>query len=733
MDNYNIRKSVKIKDVSVGVYFKDNTTPPLFNLADLTRLVSSDVYLTTKALVIIAGEKNCIKLQTNMSYQIWACDFEGLCNLLRNTLPKEASDIVNSVKEFVEDQYRTLPGPLEVQTELKQIFSRKYFSLIFTNEGTPVRYVKIGNNRFFAVQDIVRSLKKRLSDVEELFETLDHSYKCNVTFRNSETRLCINEEGVRTLLKKVLPDTADSYITVLTSNCLDLESTKPTEKNFDIIIDGNNTDKSRYMISDIDDNQAVTLRYGKYTFLNFFSVTKTAQHFNVNVEESIMKAKTKKLAFVMDNDIFVSIDDLTDIFKDIKETFTYCAKLFDDIISDDIKFEAYSMTNTDHDLVLITNAQPDSKVSTTVKRFKLTKTSRSQYVIAHSNFAVKDKHVLICLTKKDPNDPNEKVTPLFWTTSIGLYIDCSRFGRIAKESFDHECCKVTLADIKKFNIKMITFTGIKQILETLKSSEDVNRIMEELKAAAEDFAREKGYIVDFGDYKQGRSTTVQEENKVTEEPKESVKEEESNLEYGEITFKDKQLDIAVAITQDKGAIIYYNVLQLCDILGVDESKLPPFNRQKDDQGNESLISIYDIPDTFGDLVRNINDITRDLFEVSKPAVAQIAARLGLKVKDSSNEKNKESEDLMTKLLNSNDSRSYTIGAVILAEKFREQLMLFKIKDINTDIVEGPENGTLLKDLWKFIDCQEPDQKVSFGFTKQVVLVSERYHRLKNIF
>lgn len=729
MDNYSIRKSVKIKGVSVGVYFKDNTAPPLFSLSDLTRLVSPDVYLTTKALVTIAGEKNCVKLQTDMSYKIWVCDFEGLCNLLRNTLAEEASDIINSVKEFVENQYRTLPGPLEVKINLKQVFSRNFFSLIFTNDGSPVRYVKIGDNRLFAVQDIARSLKMQLSDIEELFETIESKYKCNVTFRNSETRLCITEDGLKVLLKNVLPDTADLYIAALTANCVDLENTISEGEKPDIIIDGSKTDTSRYIISNVKDNQAVTLRYSKHTFLLFFSVTKTAQHLNVNIERSIAKAKEKKMAFVTAKDIFVDIDSLVNIFKDVKESFTYCAELFDTAVSDDIKFEAYSKTDISHDLVLVKDEQ-QKITSTTATEFKPVKISGSRYVVAYDNIKVGDHCVLTCLVKNDLDNPNEKVFPLFWTNSIGLFVDCSRFGRTAKEMFDGECCKVTLADLKKFNIKMITFKGIKQVLEALGNIKEPEKKTEELKAAVTEFAKDKGYIIDIEEYKQEEKTTMQEEVKTAEENKEeSVKEEKDNLEYEQITFKDKQLDIAVAITQEKGAVIYYNISQLCNILGIDEDKLPPFNRQKDNKGIESLISIYDIHDTLAGLIDNANDITRSLFEVSKPAVAKIADRLGLKVKDS----NKEQDDLMTKLLNSSDSRSYTIGAVILAEKFREQLMMFKIKDIKTDLVGGPANDTLLKDLWKFIDCQEPDQKISFGFTKQVVLVSERYNRLKNTF
>ena len=729
MDDYKIRKSVKIKGVSVGVYFKDNTTSPLFNLSDLTRLVSPDVYLTTKALVVIADEKNCVKLQTNMSYKIWACNFEGLCNLLRNTIHDEADDIINSVKEFVENQRRTLPGPLEVKTEMRQIFSKKYFSLIFTDDGIPVRYVKIGNNRFFAVQDVIRSFKLKPSDVEEMFEAVDNAYKCNVTFRNSETRLCVSEEGVKVLLKNVLPDIEESYVTALDNNCVSLESEIPDNKDPDIIIDGDKTDQSRYLISDLKDNQTVTVRYNKNTFLSFFSVTKTAQHLGISTEKSLAAAREKKLAFVTAEDIFVDIDSLTDIFKDIKESFAYCAELFDLAVSSDIRFEAYKQTDISHELTLI-GSEKQKEISKTVKQFKPTRISGNRYVIAYDNVTVGDKHVLMCLVKKDLSNSEEKVSPLFWTTSVGLYADCSRFSRTAKEMFDHECCKVTLADIKKFNIKMITFSGAKQVLGALKTVKETEKISEELKEAAIKFAEEQGYIVDFEEYEQKEIGTVQEEAKITEENKEeSVKEERSNLEYGQIIFMGKQLDIAVAITQDKGAVIYYNVSQLCDILGVDENKLPPFNRQKDNNGTESLISIYDIPDTLSGLVDNANDITRNLFETSKPAVAQIADRLGLKVKDNS----KEQDDLMTKLLNSSDSRSYTIGAVILAEKFREQLMLFKIKDIKTDLVEGPANGQLLEDLWKFIDCQEPDQKISFGFTKQVVLVSERYNRLKNTF
>lgn len=741
MEGYNIRRTLKIKDTNIGVYFKDNISPELYSLSDISRMISDTVQFSTKALIQVAGEGQCDKIQTSTAYTIWVCSYEGLRKIVEEVLSDESSDILRTVNEFINNQYRTLPSPVEEIKHNKQMFSKRFFSMVTALEDLTVRYVKIGDIRWFAVQDIIRCARRNISDAEEKFKQVDESSKCDIVFRNNEKRLCVNEDGVRKFFDIIYPDTSKKLLEDLILNCKTVEQMISSNEDSvkEIIVDGDNTDPSRYLISGIKNVEVVMLRYDKHLLFDLYNVNDVATALDIKYEEVKDAAKRQPILFVKDGKIYTTIEGLAEIFKDNSNSCNYLAKLLNEIFERYIRIDGFKNTSTHSDLVYLTREQLEKeKEAVPMKHFRPLKTSGPWYVVSYSNVEVKDgKHVLICFAKKNPEDVQEKLVSLFWTTSVGLYVNCSRFGRYVKELCnEEECCKVTISDLKKFNIKMITAEAMAKVLRSVETIEEPDKVIEELLAATVRFATENKETIDFEleKYNTRRKATVSEETITQEEPKQEtvveqpVKEDRINLQYSQITYEGRPLKIAIHVDLKKGAVIYYDIKQLCDILDVEENRLLSFNRQVDNEGNPSLISIYDISNAFSGLVDNLPDITRRLFNISKPVVIGVAERLGMKIKDDT----KEQEDVITKLLNSKDSRSYTLGAIVLAEKFRELILMMKLAEQYISGISGPSDNRLLDTLWKYIDVQEPDQNVPFGFKKQVVIVNERYNRLKKI-
>lgn len=744
MEGYSIRRTVKIEGNIAGIYFKNNETPPLYNLSDIARLTS----LPVKALIDIASKEHCVKLQTNTSYSVWTCDFEGLCKILHETMEENrAVDIIAVLKEFTDEQYRTLPGPLTVTKKIKNIFSKKYFSLVTGIGDFAIRYVKTEDTRWFAAQDIVRCFQQRISAAEDIFDIVDDNDKCDITFKNSESRMCINETALTMILKQEKPALAEDYLKQLISKCEKLEK-RFVEEKFSVdnlIVDGTAVNTSRYMISYVENNMVVFLRYDNKIVITLYSVRMTAKKLNFDINEAMAAAKQVDIAFVTEDDIFVEIESLIRIFGSERTNLQYCAFLFDKSSDIDIKQDAIKNTTADCDLVLLTREQLQERNIAQVKpkRFEPYRTTGEWFVAAYDNFEIKEgKHILLCLAKKDWNNPEEKITPLFWSTSVGLYTDCPRFNKFVNEVCDDsEYCKVTFSDIKKFNIKMITVEGIRKVLSSVETVEDPDKIINELIAAAKKFEEQSMKDIKFNleKYNARRKGTVNEQKTEDVSQQEAIKKEIKDnsvtLQECFISFRDQELRIAVTITKEKGAVIYYDIAQLCNILNIKETDLNSFVKQKDNEGKETLISIYDITDALTGAIKNPAETVKELFKASKHAVTEVARLYGMKVKDETNteEQTVNREELMQDLLRSNDSQHYTLGAIILAERFRELLIWIALNDKKINGVAGPSNNRLLDTLWKFIDCQAPEQTISFGFRKQTFTVMERYNKLKKMF
>lgn len=610
MEGYTIRRT--LKGGNIGVYFRDNVSPPLFVMSDIAQLVNGD-YIVNKGLIAAAGPDHCFKIQATTSYMIWVCDFEGLCNIVHNMAEEEQGDIIETVSSLTKKEYETVPAPSAVKHDIRTAAAETFDSVVCVMGKYFIRYVFIDGAVYFAAQDIRRCFQKNASYVEEKFAAVSQEDKLRVTFKDDQTRICLNSNAVEVIVNQMMePDAAVKFMVQLISKC------KP----------------------------------------------KTVRSSNVILPKRKRRDKTMR----------------NDHLKDLKTTSDFS-------------------------------------------------------VISYDNISVNNKQILTCFVKKNPDDPDEEITPLFWATSLGFYTDYGDFSRfVSKFCNEKDYCKISIPDTKKFNIKMVTLEGVRTVLSQTKFEGESKKLMADLEDAVGDYLRQHKAELDFSleKYNTRRKASVEEETVEEKQPtqEEPVKEQTNDLEETAVTFRGQQLRMSVEINKNKNAIIYYDIKQLCQILGVEEDSLPSFNRLKDSNGSDSLISIYDVADVFAGVTENSADIVQELFDISKPAVIAIADSMGMKIKDNTTTK---TENFMSQLLSSSDGRNYTLGAIILAEKFREIILLLKRREKSTNGLPGPSNGKLLEDLWRYIDCQEPDHDIPFGFKKQVVAVNERYQRLKTIF
>ena len=322
MEGYNIRRTLKIKDTGIGVYFKDNISPELYNLSDISRMISDTVQFSTKALIQVAGEGQCDKIQTSTAYTIWVCSYEGLRRIVEEVLSDESSDILRTVNEFINNQYRTLPSPVEEIKHNKQIFSKRFFSMVTALEDLTVRYVRIGDIRWFAVQDIIRCARQNISDAEEKFKQVDEDSKCDIVFRNNEKRLCVNEDGVGKFFDIIYPDTSKKLLEDLILNCKTVEQMMSSNEDSvkEIIVDGDNTDSSRYLISGINNVEVVMLRYDKHLLFDLYNVNDVATALDIKYEEVKDVTKRQPILFVKDGKFYTTIEGLAEILKYLKGT-----------------------------------------------------------------------------------------------------------------------------------------------------------------------------------------------------------------------------------------------------------------------------------------------------------------------------------------------------------------------------------------------------------------------------
>lgn len=745
MSDYVMKKSLKIDNKNIGVYFADNTKPPLFVLTDVTRFLFGDYNKSTKDIVRLISEGHSTKIRTSAGYEIVVCDLQGLREVFEACCEEsKTSEFMKKVVDFVDTQYRTLPGPIKRTKIIQEISSKDYFLMITALDNHSVRFVRIGDTRWFAAQDILRGLVGIPAErIEEAISDLDSEDICDVKFQNDEVRRCISETGVLQVLARIIPDRSLNLGNQLISVCNAIENKninglKAIVSN--LIIDGRETDVMRYAVFNFKQVKTVVFRYDKDTILFFFSVNDIAKILGANITNSNRKAMHKNLMFVSDdNNIFLDNSALREIFSSYKDYPTLYEDITKSIKENSIMNQVMAITDTSSPIVSMTREEFEEIRKDTpmfTKGFEPIVTEDGFSIIDYYFIDVSGESCLICLATYGDD---EEVFPMIWSKNLGVLSKISYMPTLINRVFKpSEYTKVNLPDAKRTSVKLVRVRNLKKILGYSKISDkakdDLFKAVTEAVQAIMD--KHNGVKETKGETIVGE-TKIQEEAKVEEaiveeeEHKEKDINEEPKLARAEdvISFRGKPVKISIFAEPEKGILVYYDYEQLCQSLEIDPSKLGEFKKYGDVEGKESLISILDIANAIKDLVEEPNVIVQQLFVESKEAITDMAHEMGLEVKNSEENKGKTSDN-NEPLFSTKDGKAYTFGAIILAEKFRNIIAIAEIvKKIPTDGLPGPSNRKLINDLWKYIDCQAPDQQASFAFQKQVIAVNERYQRM----
>lgn len=726
-ENYNIRKSVKIDNQDISLYFRDKNSDCLIPLFDISQL-QSEKDLRLKEIKELAGEKNCNVIRTSADYTIEVCNLTGLKNILSKIKDeKTAEEIITVISTFVEQETALIPNTAE-EKKVGTIKSNKYFTMISVN-GHSIRFVQVKDIKWFGAQDIVRFFTPLKAVVaEDQISLLNANDIANVIFPNQDVRKCITEESFVTIIKALLGNKADVIIKELDMaiQSTSIKISETTQEVKELSIDGEATSILRYAFISVSGIKGVVFRHTKKNVIIFFSVSEIAKTLKINAEGYLRRASNKKVKFVINNDIFLTINDLRSVFYGAASGNAVCDTLTNELKKSDIIEQAIEITDASEHLVLLnSNYKMEYKQSKSQEQVPVIM-SNKKYVTYYCDININGSLVLVCFAKNDINNKEEMPEPWFWSTSLGYAFDISEVTKLAGLYVDEENkSKVTIPDIKKFNVRMLNLEGVRQAFSKSKKAKQVEDIIIVIKKAVNHF-------IDSNQYKEGIMTkkyeirsepvvedkekTVTEETKV-EEPK--VQEEQQLPTFDStITYRGKTVDIKVTVVPPKTITVFYRLAQLLDSLNVEESV-----KEKILQNNQEFVSIFGLEDVLANDISNAADIVHNLLEHSKDKIQEALAHLN--IHDDSTQEAQQEEQSVEKGV-----RTYILRAIILAEKYRFVLMSVKRNGKEIKGLPGPTDQKLLENLWSYIDIATIDQTISFGFQRQLVVVSERVKRLE---
>lgn len=773
LEGYTYRRPFKLHDVNLSVYLKDNQAEAFFSLLDLVRTYKpKGVDCNTKMLEAAAGKENCDTVKTSANYELKVCNATGLAKAMGVLESKDNVDkILASINSFVLTQKTSLPGPVINVKTIAKISFNGYFSLAYYKKKA-VRYLESNGHKWFSVQDIVRLFDVEAAIVEDEISKLFLEDKLEVTLKNGESKLCISSYGLKQIVDALIsPDISKEVKDALLRDGGVIKTSLPDNVT-SLSVDGENTDILRYATFHVNDKCNVTvLRYNKNTFVPMYSAIKAAVSLGTNVKTVMAKAERQNIKFVTDGDIFLPIKGLKSILEGVKDYHSYCAGAEAAVKQKDIIDTCLSITSTEGYLALFKsqgNKEKETKIPVDTRHFKPVKTSTDLYVIDYCDINICNHNVLCCFAKKNVTDRNEKAVPLFWSVHLGYAFDIIDATTIAARKVDDsEKMKASVPELKKHNIRVVTMKGVEQMLRAVKKEREAEKLIFAVKEAVNKAYDERKDDIDFMIEKyETRRNAIVEEQKQTEEQKEeviatepaatqTVAEEESNSNVVKdvivienfVSYTDSKtgdthrIEIAGSVDKERGLNVYYNLEQTASVFGIPltDINLSDVTVYLGLNGKTLYVTIYGLIKALRHKVSDVTAFVKDLFDQSRTEISGFAKALGVNLKDDLEQKkksnsNKVSSDssLQDLLRDSNNARNYVMGAIVLAERYREALLWLGLHKNNLPSVPGPKDKVLLEDLWKFIDCQDPNQTVGFGFQRQVITVSERYQRLRNV-
>ena len=688
---------INVNNSSITMYLKDNQTIPLYSFKDILKMIFREEKDTLYYINSIPSEH---RQKVDIGYsKLWCIDYIGLDIILRRHCNDDRYNILFKIKEETDKEYSKLSNPAP-----KEYFSKNVKRINL--DHCLITCCKILDHIYFKLSD----LKLWNNNIESNdIVRIRSKYESFESYISSDTLIDI-------LFKLDILEEYDRIIDIYEQELeIDKKWNMDNYPNFSVIVDGDNSNTECYHIvstrvrNHVIRVAVVNLNDSMFFFFNIKDICKL-KNIDYNVAEKAAVYHSSIFFKTSNNisDIYASLFGISDILNHFKKSdhdlVVALAKSLKDI-KQKVHFEC-----TGH---LIYSMRYDVKVQEE-EVMRPIDLKNGLVIVAIDQMTVRNEKltILLCI------DQNNEHHILFIANEIGKIAEVNDVVKKVKRYVDEkEKVKTNLTVLNKNGVVIITIEGIKQLLTNIGRT-DMSLIT--------DLEHE---IFELLKYRQKGIEQMETNTMYTLTDDKHYVDDIDNVHHyiQEITelndgvvesfpYKGNNIDVYVTV-QDNTTVIYYEAESLCKACSLEYSSVLPFARYS--YNNKVYVSLFDMKDTF----TNTNEDLKVLFEASKNAYDLATNNLLKKYVP---------KDRMITLLQSNDPCEYILGAVLLAEKFRNVILWLDIHSKTKYRAPGPKNNILLNTLWNYIDYQDNNAKISFGFKKQVEIVIARYEQLLDI-
>ena len=548
INDYSIRKVVKVNDTGVFVFFKDTDSAPLISFSELLTAVygtyKHDVSLYSRQV----KEEHRFLLQDGKIKRL-VVDFEGAAAFMRDKMQEKfAREEIQKLSRSIDKLAHELPSPMKVSTVRKkkgdiEVHENPVEQLMARVDDSSIRYVKEDGVRWFNGDDLRRMYCH--GDTEFFIETVEDNIReedCAYFPTLPEDGIIsvfINEAALETFFFTVDPDKAGEHFMALIDAAQGMEDM--LEDNDVSTVEAHEEPVNPY------ETQEEEKEKDESTVESIGDVTSLVRTYSDTQTGDVLHL------FTRDNKIYVSFPDLRNskVRKDTpgdgssidRVTATYDNQThvymgMETAIKWYIK-EEYAdkyiekLKNFMDPPPVVREAFPSLGAPT--KRYTPIWNKRDELVgntVAYVRLTL-DTSILCAIYKKRDElyDTTAELYPAFKAVDVATFTGFTQGATLAKKRVsDEEYLKVSMPDIRINNVTMITYRGV---LELVDNQEKGKWAVDKLREAVDTWLNENRTQINFEIEKHKIQENIQEvldlgkeakEAEATEQATEAVKE-----------------------------------------------------------------------------------------------------------------------------------------------------------------------------------------------------------------
>ena len=697
LEGYTIQKKITVNGKNLQVLFRDNESPPVFAFADILTITFNEYGRNTTSFIGKISDEHKEKVFFNHCDR-WVLDFDGMAEFIR-AFAEDPEDILDQIKTFIDNVYKgDLPSPVVVT---KNDSNNK---TIAVNE-IQYEYKVSGNMRWFKTEDFVNVYGSKIKRNLKLLDTKDIHEGW------------ISEDGLMDLLQIFETDKAFQDYESIIEACNHKEIIdKPwiidDLSPISFVIDGDKSDISRFLFKTKDiRGEQLSVAYvllDSGVVLLFYDIKTLATLLGIS-PETAAQATVKHCSFLFkDKDIFTNIVGVNTVLQKLTSNKEEAHALTREVCQafhgtrDQVSLESKGeLIYTTRDVIEI------QEVKHSMKPVPIENTDYTAVDVAQ--ISVNDATIITVFAKKNQElfDPAAEVIPMFGISSAGSAFNVNNSTMLAKSIPAEERGKVTLVDLRKNGVVVVTESGLKTFFRNVKEAKEARKIMNDISTAVIKYLRENKETINF---------TLSYWEK---------QEESAGIPIRGIVKTCKLFDdtheVPVLIAKQDGKEVPYIAVEGLKYL---EGIQVPTGDYVDQDNNryistQTLATIINEHESIKIPTDNFNEFILGYFapeKAEKEPVPEKAVAV------------KKKTEKISQPVHSN-VKAFVLSAVTLAENLRGMLVYFKNNGLKTSRLPGPSTISIITDLWKYIQCQELEGSIPLGFEK---VVQTGIHRLDHM-